>query len=96
MEDWRRSEAGRESSFAVPLLVKLLKEKEAGRRENRLGFSFSGLETSLSFLTSLFFRPKLKDGRRESVDCRGVMSLGIGAFMLVGGYFFSLGVSLGV
>ena len=74
-------------SFPLPVLVKLFNEKEAGNRENLRGFSC--LDRSLIFFRSLLFRPKLNDGRRESVDCRG-LSDAIGAFMLVGGYLFSL------
>lgn len=79
----------------MPVVERLLKENEAGKRENLLEERLSFSEKSESFLRSLFFREKLKDGRRESVDLLGV-PLAIGVFMLVGGYLFSLcGVSLG-
>ena len=77
------------------MVERLLKEKEAGRRENLLEDLFSSFDRSVSFLKSLSFREKLKDGRRESVDFRGV-SLEMGVFILVGGCLFSLcGVSFG-
>lgn len=64
--------------------MKDLREKEAGRREKRRVFSFSGRPRSL------FLRWKEKDGRRESEEMRGLGSAAaIGCFMLVGGYFFS-------
>lgn len=59
--------------------------------ENRLGFSCFG--SSLFFCRLLLLRPNPNDvDRRGSTDRRGGLSEDvIAVFMLVGGYFFSVG-----
>ena len=76
-----------DESLSLEPPVKLLREKEAGKSEKRRGLSCFSL-----LLMSLLFLPKPKEGRRESLDMRGLLlSLGIGARMAVGGYRFSAG-----
>jgi hypothetical protein len=87
--DGRGSEIGIvvsvDDSLEAP--VRFFKEKDAGKMENRLGFSCFG--TSLLLRRSLFFRPNPKDDDlRDSIDWRGLSDT-IGLFMLVGGYRFS-------
>lgn len=56
-----------------------MRENEVGRKENLRDERLLGM--------SLFLRLKLKEGRRESVDGRGMPSVSFetGAFMLTGG-----------
>jgi hypothetical protein len=62
-------------------------EKDAGRRENLRGFSWSVVVWEPVMLPLLFL-PKPKDiERRESMDCLGVSCCPTPPVMLTGGYF---------